>query len=62
MKPISERAIDAEVRASAWLADGNEAAEAGDDHKAQACYQKAQFWLDRFNLLSGRAERPAPSI
>ena len=47
------KAIQAEQRASKWLADGNEAAERGNDAKAERCYEKAQYWLDRFNKLSG---------
>ena len=57
---VQERAINAEVLASQWLADGNEASESGDLDKAEWCYGKAQFWLDRSNLLSGRAANPAP--
>jgi hypothetical protein len=49
-----EEAIDAEVRGSTWLADGNAAAEAGNKAKAEKCYDKAQFWLDRYNKLTGR--------
>ena len=59
--PLAERALDAETRASQWLADGNEAKEAGRTVKAERCFQKAQFWLDRANLLSGRAQRPTPA-
>jgi hypothetical protein len=61
VKPLEERALDAEARASQWLADGNAAQEAGRTVKAERCFQKAQFWLDRANLLSGRAERPGPA-
>lgn len=60
-KSLDERALDAETRASQWLADGNQAREAGRTVKAERCFQKAQFWLDRANLLSGRADRPAPA-
>lgn len=60
-KPLDERALDAETRASQWLADGNQAREAGFTVEAERCFQKAQFWLDRANLLSGRAERPGPA-
>jgi uncharacterized protein HemY len=59
-KTVADRALDAEVRASQWLADGNAAREAGQEQKAEQCYEKAQFWLDRANLLSGRGDRPAP--
>lgn len=60
-KPLDERALDAETRVSQWLADGNQAREAGRTVKAKRCFQNAQFWLDRANLLSGRAERPSPA-
>ena len=59
-KPLAERMTDAEVLGSRWLADGNEAAERGDKAKADLCYEKAQFWLDRFNLLSGHGEKAPP--
>ena len=52
---INEMALDAEVRASQWLADGNAARERGNMVKAEKCYAKSQFWLDRFNKLTGRA-------
>ena len=45
--------IVAEQRASKWLADGNEADERGDKAKAERCYSKSQFWLDRYNKLAG---------
>ena len=48
------KAIDAEDRSNRWLADGNEAAEAGNKVKAERCYEKGQFWLDRFNRLTAR--------
>ena len=54
-KPLADRQLDAETRASQWLADGNQAAEAGRVVKAERCYHKAQFWLDRANKLSGQA-------
>lgn len=58
VKPLSERTLDAETRASQWLADGNEARQFA---KAERCFEKSQYWLDRANQLSGRGERPAPS-
>ncbi|WP_157131265.1 hypothetical protein [Burkholderia pseudomallei] len=48
------KALDAEERGNRWLADGNEAAEAGNKVKAERCYEKGQFWLDRSNKLTGR--------
>jgi hypothetical protein len=50
-----QKAVEAEARAARWLADGNEAREAGKSEKAERCYAKAQHWLDRFNELTGRA-------
>lgn len=47
--------IDAEERGSKWLADANEAYERGDRAKAERLYEKAQFWLDRYNKLAGNA-------
>jgi len=52
--------IDAEVRGNKWLADANEAAEKGDHETAKKYYAKGQFWLDRYNLLAGIGEKPAP--
>jgi len=49
------KAVEAEVRASRWLADANEHAAAGRKEAAEKCYAKAQYWLDRFNKLAGRA-------
>jgi hypothetical protein len=60
LKSLEDRMLDAEVRASQWLADGNAAAEAGDTTKAQRCYDKSQFWLDRYNLLASKSDRPPP--
>jgi hypothetical protein len=47
--------LRAEQLASKWLADGNEADERGDHAKAEKCFEKCQYWLDRFNRLSGNA-------
>lgn len=52
-KPLNERIADADARGSAWLAKGNELAEAGKKPQAQRCYDKGQFWLDRCNRLRG---------
>lgn len=52
-KSLEERILDAEVRGSRWLADANELAEKGDREKAEEYYAKAQYWLDRYNLLCG---------
>lgn len=59
-KSLKARQLDAEVRSSQWLADGNEARESGNIARAEKCYAKSQFWLDRYNLLAGKREKPAP--
>lgn len=61
MKPLNERILDAEQFGSRALADANEAAEAGKLDKAEKLYAKAQFWLDRYNLLAGKSDRAAPT-
>lgn len=61
-KPLVERQIDADVRCRHWRAEGNAAAEAGDSVLAERCFAKSQFWLDRWNLLCGRGERPSPKL
>jgi hypothetical protein len=45
--------IEAEVWGSKWLADGNEAEERGDFERAKKCFEKSQYWLDRYNKLAG---------
>ncbi len=59
---VFERALDAETRASQWLADANQAREAGDSKRAECCDRKSQFWLDRYNLLAGKGSKPAPLL
>lgn len=59
-KPVAERIIDAETRASQYLANGNEAQEHGNRAKAEQFWAKGQYWLDRANLLLGYTDRPAP--
>jgi hypothetical protein len=48
-------AIDAEANAARYLADANQAKEAGQHAKAERLYALAQRWLDRFNELTGRS-------
>lgn len=52
-KTLSERIAEADERGSRYLADANEAAEAGKKDKAEKLYEKGQFWLDRSNKLRG---------
>ncbi len=54
-KSLQDRILDAEQRGSTWLADGNELAERGEHDKAERCYEKSQFWLDRYNKLKGNS-------
>jgi len=54
-KGLRDRIVDAEVRGSRWLADGREAEERGDRAKAEECFRKSQFWLDRYNRLAGNS-------
>jgi hypothetical protein len=44
-------ADEAEMIAAKWLADGNAADEKGNPIRAEKCWEKAQFWLDRANAL-----------
>jgi hypothetical protein len=48
------KALDAELRGNSWLAKANQYRDAGDSEKADKCYSKGQYWLDRFNKLTGR--------
>lgn len=59
-RPLADRILDAEVKASRWLADAYRARESGNSERAAQCDAKSQYWLDRYNLLAGSAERPAP--
>jgi hypothetical protein len=59
-RDLSNRILDAEVRASRWLADANAAREQGMVAQASEYDTKSQYWLDRYNLLSGKSNRPAP--
>ena len=37
--PLADRLLDAETKASQWLAEGNQASEAGRVTKAERCFQ-----------------------
>lgn len=54
-KSLAERIADADERGGRYLADANEAAEAGKKDKAEKLYEKGQYWLDRSNKLRGNA-------
>jgi hypothetical protein len=49
-----QKALDAEVMGNRWLARGNHYREAGKKQQADRCYEKGQYWLDRYNRLTGR--------
>jgi len=51
-----QQALAAEQHCSKWLNAGNEAEEKGNHAKAEVCYDKAQYWMDRFNKLTGRSD------
>ncbi|PZU95544.1 MAG: hypothetical protein DI527_00620 [Chelatococcus sp.] len=57
---LRDRIVDADTRASMFLADANEADERGNRAKAEKLYEKSQFWRDRYNLLTGNGDRPPP--
>lgn len=59
-RSLPNRIMDAEVRASKWLADANAAREQGKPDMAAKFDALSQYWLDRYNLLAGKGERPAP--
>lgn len=48
-----DKAQTYEIHASKWLADANEASECGKYEKAEKCWQKAQYWLDKANKARG---------
>jgi hypothetical protein len=55
VRPVHERAVEAEAKAAQFLADANEARDAGKNAKADCLYSAAQKWLDEFNRLTDRA-------
>lgn len=53
---LKAKKLDAETRCGQWLADGNAAAEARKVDRAEKCYAKAQYWLDRANKLQDQID------
>lgn len=53
-RSVKDRADNALDRAAYWLAEGNEARDAGKSKTAERCYERAQRWHDRYNKLAGR--------
>jgi hypothetical protein len=54
-RTLTEKLIEADERGGRYLADANEAAERGQQDKAEKLYAKGQYWLDRYNKLAGNA-------
>lgn len=50
-RKLYERVGTYDARGSNWLAKGNEYSEAGNQKKAEECYDKGQYWLDKSNEL-----------
>lgn len=50
-RPLAERILEAETYAAQNLADFNAASEAGKTARAAKFHKRAQFWLDRANVL-----------
>lgn len=50
-RKLYERVAEYDMRGSNWLAMANEYAEAGKKEKAEECYDKCQYWLDKSNAL-----------
>jgi hypothetical protein len=52
-KNVQEKGADADYRGNEWLRKAREAEEKGNQSRADECYRKGQFWLDRSNKLRG---------
>lgn len=52
-RPLAERILEADHMGNKYLGDANEAAERGQHEKADRLYARGQFWLDRYNKLTG---------
>ena len=55
MTTQAEKIQHADILSSKWLADGNAAEERGQKEKAERCFEKSQYWLDRLNKLLGNS-------
>lgn len=53
--PLYDRIQQADALGGRYLGNANEAYEAGKKDKGDKLYAKAQFWLDRYNRLTGQA-------
>lgn len=60
---LAQRIARADELAGRYLGNYNELIESGvaeNDPRAEKLFGKAQFWLDRYNLLINDGDRPAP--
>lgn len=58
-KSLQERIVEADTFGNMYLGNFNELIESGypeNGPKAQALYKKGQFWLDRYNKLTGNGD------
>ena len=54
-KSKADRIQEADVRMGMFLGNANEASERGETIRAERLYAKSQFWLDRYNKLTGNS-------
>lgn len=54
-RTLKEKILHADDQGCRRLAEANDAAERGDHVKAEKLYEKGQYWLDRYNKLTGNA-------
>lgn len=51
---VSEKIADADLRGNVWLAKARRAEDGGNQARADECYRKGNYWLDRSNKLRGQ--------
>lgn len=51
---LSEKIADADQRGNEWLAKARQAKERGNEKRAEECYRKGNYWLDRFLRTLGK--------
>lgn len=52
-KDLREKIADADQRGNEWLSKARDAEERGNQARADECYRKGNYWLDRSNKLRG---------
>jgi len=53
-KTLKQRILEADHMGNRYIGDYNERIEAGkNDKTAERLYSKCQFWLDKYNKLTG---------